>query len=140
MLVTSCVDAPKSFELIGDEEIYETIASWLTEPVEKLDERFEAAWQQRFGRFNQTKAVRSLKKRTVNGFEALIRTRFISGVSENPFGFDVDDFVGSEAERWGKKRAQDEKLQFAFYTPHCKYGQQAQSRQSRAAKKVETMQ
>lgn len=104
VLVTSCVDAPKSFELIGDEEIYETIASWLTEPVEKLDERFEAAWQQRFGRFNQTKAVRSLKKRTVNGFEALIRTRFISGVSENPFGFDVDDFVGSEAERWGKKR------------------------------------
>lgn len=35
---------------------------------------------------------------------------------------------------------QDEKLQFAFYTPHCKYGQQAQSKQSRAAKKVETMQ
>lgn len=102
VLVAPCNDAPKSFELIRDEEISRTIAPWLNEPVEKLDERYQVAWQQRYGRFNQTKAVRSLKKRTVNGFEALIRTRFISGVSADPFGFNVDSFVCAEAERWGK--------------------------------------
>lgn len=102
VLIAPCEDNPKAFELIRDESIYRTIGPWLAEKIEPLDPDYSAAWQQRYGRFNQSKAVRSLQKRNLDGFEILIRTRFISHVSEEPYGFDLDAFVRTESERWGR--------------------------------------
>lgn len=102
ILIAPCEDNPKAFELIRDESICRTISPWLTEKIEPLDPAYSAAWQQRYGRFNQSKAVRSLQKRSLDGFEILIRTCFISRVSEEPYGFDLDAFVRAESTRWGK--------------------------------------
>lgn len=88
-------------------EIEAEIAPWLAETkIDPLDLDRTEIWQQRYGRYNQTKAVRSLKKNaTVNGLAAIVQTDFIRESTSNPFGFDSTSFIDEQAARWARPAA-----------------------------------
>lgn len=105
-LVAASPDDPHSFVMNDDPEVAKEISRWLQEPIEKLDPDAAAAWQQRFGRFDQTKAVRRVWKPSSDGFTSLLQSRCITAVKENPYAFDVSAFVREEAKRWGKPESE----------------------------------
>lgn len=85
------------------------VAGWLAEGdrIEPLDPEHQEAWQQRYGRYDKTRASRTLSAaRAVNGLAACVQAAFIQGHAANPFGFDVAAFISSEAKRWGCPEAE----------------------------------
>lgn len=85
------------------------VAGWLAEGdrIEPLDPDHQEAWQQRYGRYDKTRASRTLSAaRAVNGLAACVQAAFIQGHAANPFGFDVAGFISSEAKRWGCPEAE----------------------------------
>lgn len=105
-LIVESSDYKGCFELNTDPKVQQEIKPWLAEAekFESLDETHQEVWQQRYGRYDKTKAIRkSGKSQKTNGFSVLIQNRFISGHTANPFGFDVNNFINNEATLWGKK-------------------------------------
>ena len=85
------------------------VAGWLAEGdrIEPLDPEHQEAWQQRYGRYDKTRASRTLSAaRAVNGLAACVQAAFIQEHAANPFGFDVAAFISSEAKRWGCPEAE----------------------------------
>lgn len=85
------------------------VAGWLAEGdrIEPLDPEHQEAWQQRYGRYDKTRASRTLSAaRAVNGLAVCVQAAFIQGHAANPFGFDVAAFISSEAKRWGCPEAE----------------------------------
>lgn len=85
------------------------VAGWLADGdrIEPLDPEHQEAWQQRYGRYDKTRASRTLSAaRAVNGLAACVQAAFIQGHAANPFGFDVAAFISSEAKRWGCPEAE----------------------------------
>lgn len=106
-LLVPSLDVVGHFELNADPAVLDEIEPWLKESIEPLNPNTPEAWQQRFGRFDQQKAVRrhGSTQRT-NGFESLVQTRYISALSADPFGLDEAHFIDEEAKRWGRPSAE----------------------------------
>ena len=87
--------AKEYYELTDDAQVLAEIEPYLNEKIEPFDPDFKVAFQQRYGRYTKTKAVRSLKKRSSasRGFESLVQTAFIREVTENPFAVNINDFA-----------------------------------------------
>lgn len=97
-----------AIESNSDARIAEEIKPWLTEAskIEKLEIDYQEAWQQRYGRFDQTKAVRKLGQRNkTDGLTTCVQTAFLQGHTEAPYGFDVANFIKEESVKWGVSEA-----------------------------------
>lgn len=94
------------YELNTDDAVLAEIEPWIEEPIEPIDKSTKEAWQQRFGRFDQQKAVRrSRAPQRAAGFESLVQSAFIEAVSRAPYGLDAAEFVQKESARWGRPAA-----------------------------------
>ncbi len=111
-LIVPCDDDAKTFSLTRDPAILTEIRPWLEEGeiIEKLDADHQEAWQQRFGRLDKTKAVRSINKKSADGFKTLIQAAFINAVTASPYGIDPRNFVMDEAAKWGKSTSEVAKI------------------------------
>lgn len=94
------------YELNTDPAVLAEIEPWLEEPIEPIDKSTPEAWQQRFGRFDQQKAVRRNRApQRASGFVSLVQSAFIEAVSHTPYGVDAATFVQTESARWGRPAA-----------------------------------
>ena len=97
-----------AIQLNQDKGIEEEIKPWLKDEakIEKLEIDHQEAWQQRFGRYDQTKAVRKLGQRAkADGLTVCVQAAFLRGYSDEPFGFDPAKFIREEAVKWGVSEA-----------------------------------
>lgn len=104
-----------AFELNDAPDVTAMIAPWLKEPLEPLNPAASAAWQQRFGRFDQTKVVRRTKSAQVNGFASFIQVDFIQEAQKSPYGLDRADYVKQAARKWGYPEADIERCLQPMY-------------------------
>ena len=99
------VNKREVFALNDDPAVLAEIAPYLKEKtkIEPLVEGHEAAWQQRYGRYDKQKAVRSLQTRhRVDPFLVSIKVSYIAALESDPFGFNESAFITDQAQRWGR--------------------------------------
>ena len=98
----------RAIELTDNPAILNEIKPWMSEgdKIEPLDDTHQAAWQQRYGRYDRTKAVRRIDSmKRADGLTACVQACFIQGNTDNPFGFNIEEFIKKEAARWGRSEA-----------------------------------
>lgn len=107
-IIAESPDFKGRFLLTGLPEVQAEIAKWMAEgdEVKPIERGCEAAWQQHYGRYDQTKAVRSLSQRRINGFQAMLQSQYIAAAEAAPFEFDHGAFIKAQAQRWGKTEAE----------------------------------
>jgi hypothetical protein len=93
------------FSLNDDPKILQEIAPWLGEKynIDPLEEGYEAAWQQRYGRYEKAKTSTPKSRAKKDGFASLVSSQYIQAVKDNPYGFNEDEFIEETASRYGKK-------------------------------------
>ena len=101
-LISPMDDNNRQYVLTIKEEFKNDIETWINEAIQPAPEKgYEARWQLRYGRFNKEK-IQFHSKRRKDGFQALIRSRYITQAQSNPYGFDHHHFVKNEASQWKK--------------------------------------
>ncbi len=114
--VQSTIEKTAVIQLTDDQNVLEEIKEWMRDStkIESLDVDYQEAWQQRFGRFNKTKAQRKLdntkQKNRLFGITSSIQATFIAENHDNPFGFDINAFVSEESKRWNLSEAEISKM------------------------------
>lgn len=99
----------RAIELTDSQAILDEIKPWMAEgdKIESLDADHQAAWQQRYGRYDRTKAVRRVDSmRCADGLTSCVQAGFIQGHADNPFGFNADEFIKKKAARWGRSETE----------------------------------
>jgi hypothetical protein len=98
------MDGKFVFSLNDDPKILQEIAPWLSEKdsIDPLEKGYEAAWQQRYGRYDKAKTSTPKSRAKKDGFASLVGTQYIQAVKDNPYGFDEDEFIKKTAARYGK--------------------------------------
>ena len=107
MLIAKTPDL-QFYELNNDPKVIAELSQYLSEPLEPLDKNALVAWQMRYGRFDKTKAVRTLSSRTNSknsGFTTLIQTSYFSYIEEHIFEYSDQDFISLQAQKWGKSES-----------------------------------
>lgn len=102
-LIVPCEGDTTFCELFDEQNLMSEISGWLAEGIEKAPLKgYEVAWQRRYGRYNKAKDTRRIEEsKPKEGMSFLLRSRFISEIQGNPYGFDADVFCQKEVEKWG---------------------------------------
>lgn len=98
------INKKEYYALDIDPSLAADVAKWRKESLEPAPvPGHEASWQLRYGRYDQQKAVPVQTPHKTNGTAQFFRALYLAAASQNPYGFDHQQFVADTAKKWAKQ-------------------------------------